>query len=534
MSHLLNDLNEFQNRAVMAADFPVLVVAGPGTGKTLTIVRRIASLVQQGVRPGSILAVTFTNRAAREMRERAENLLGGDAARIFIGTFHLLGLKILRETLPGDRVLYNRNEQVKLLKSIFNVPAKKAEQIAGKISRIKNFIDVAGDEEQPLIAQYHTVLAGKSAVDFDDLIVKPIELFADCAVLKKYQNRFRHIIVDEYQDINPAQYRMLRLLSCAHNNLCVVGDADQAIYAFRGADIRNFLDFERDFSGTRRITLEENYRSTGTIVAASNFVIKHNRQRIEKAVSASREKGVPVSVISVPDERAEGEAILREIEARMGGTSRYHHYHACGVDSMAEGCSYIFSDFAVIYRTNAQARALEEVFAGSGIPYQIIGRGNAAQRAEAKETIAYMKALILQAEDAVPAGNDAQEEKLLTPADLFDPRADAVALMTMHMAKGLEFRTVFIAGCEEGLIPCTMMKDGADIEEERRLFYVGMTRAKDELFLLHARSRFLYGQRLAPSPSPFLEEIPGEFMARTSVPDRAGKQKEQDSQLGLF
>lgn len=550
-AQIFDGLNEPQKQAATAVDGPLLVVAGPGTGKTLTIVHRIAHLVRQGARPESILAVTFTNRAAREMKERAEALLGRAASNIFIGTFHLLGLRIIRENRLDDFVLLNREEQVELLKSLMKGSAKKAQQAAEDMSRIKNYLAGIDDEVRGIHDAYQAALKQQNAFDFDDLIRIPIELLENAETARKYQNRFTHIIVDEYQDINPAQYCLLRLLAGSAGNVCVVGDADQAIYAFRGADVENFLNFEKDFPGAERVTLAGNYRSSGTIISASSSVIRNNTRRIEKELVPTREQGAQVSVIDLPDDRAEGEFIICELEARMGGTSRYHHYsntRARGApltqpsplggedhgEGGKEGRSWRFSDFAAIYRTNAQARALEEAFAASGIPYQVIGRKSSAQSREIEETLEYLHSLIHADGPAGVVPSDTQEAKLLTPADLFDPRAAAVALMTMHMAKGLEFKVVFIAGCEDGLVPYTMNKGDCDVEEDRRLFYVGMTRAKDELFLLHARQRFLYGQKLAPPASPFLKEIPPELMQITVIPDKMKKVKQEDSQMGLF
>ncbi len=540
---------------------PLLIVAGPGTGKTLTIVRRIAYLIHQGARPESILAVTFTNRAAREMRERSQALLGDDAGKIFIGTFHLLGLRIIRDSRGDEFVIFDRDEQVELLKSLMKDSAKKAQQMVERISRIKNFLVSEnppaspfskggltefppltkggeggfGGEIKGIYKAYQSALKQRNAFDFDDLIVTPIELLQNSDLARTYQDRFKYIIVDEYQDINPAQYRLLRLLAGPAGNVCAVGDPDQAIYAFRGADLENFLNFEKDFPGAARITLARNYRSAATVLNAADTVIKNNQKRITKELVPTREKGPQISLLSVPDERAEGAFIVQEIEHRMGGTSHYQQY-ANGARRSPER-SFRFSDFAVIYRTNAQAKALEETFSASGIPYQVIGRRSSAQTKEIEGTIAYLRSLVQPGNAAGPApagAADAREAKLLTAADFFDPRADAVALMTLHMAKGLEFPVVFITGCEEGLIPCTIMKDGVDIEEERRLFYVGMTRAKDELFLVHSRRRFLYGQQLTPPPSPFLGEIPGKFIGVSILPDRVKKEKQQEKQLGLF
>jgi superfamily I DNA/RNA helicase len=533
---LFDGLNEFQERAVKTTDSPLLVVAGPGTGKTRTIVRRIAYLVHQGVPPEEILAVTFTNRAAREMRKRAAAVIGSDAAKIFIGTFHLLGLRIIRDNRAADFVIYSRDEQAELLKSLLKDSAKKVQQAVERISRIKNFLEEADNEIQETYEAYQAALAQRNALDFDDLISMPIEMLQNSETARTYQDRFPYIIVDEYQDINPAQYRLLRLIATGTGNVCAVGDADQAIYAFRGADIENFMNFEKDFSGAAWITLSENYRSSSIIVDAADNLIKHNLKRIDKELAPTREKGPRITVMSAPDERAEGAAIIQEIEQRMGGTSHYQQMHAGSGQGAPERPSR-FSDFAVIFRTNAQAKALEEAFSVSGIPYQLIGRRSSAQAKETEETIKYLQSLIPSHGTAGPGPADAtnaQETKLLTAADFFDPRADAVALMTMHMAKGLEFPIVFITGCEDGLIPCTVMKEGVDIEEERRLFYVGMTRAKDELYLIRARNRFLYGKRLALSPSPFLGEIPEKYIQASVVPDRTKKQKGKDNQLELF
>lgn len=530
---IFDGLNEFQENVVKTIDNPLLVVAGPGTGKTLTIVRKIVYLIQQGVRPENILAVTFTNRAAREMRERAAAMLGNEAGKVFIGTFHLLGLRVIRECRGDDFSIYSRDEQFELLKSLMKNSAKKAQQAVERMSRIKNFLEDADGEVQETYEAYQAALKRHDAFDLDDLIKIPIEMLQNSETALKYQDIFKYIIVDEYQDINPAQFVLLRLLAGNSGNVCVVGDADQAIYAFRGADLENFLNFEEDFPGAAWITLSENYRSSGIILNAADSLIRNNQKRIEKELVSTRETGQRVSVMSVPDERAEGTAIVQEIEKRMGGTSHYQMTRNSSGRSDPER-AFRFSDFAVVFRTNAQAKALEDAFAASGIPYQIVGRRMNAQRKEIEETITYLQSLIHTSIVTKPDLTDAKESKLLSTADFFDPRADAVTLMTLHMAKGQEFPIVFITGCEDGLIPCTLMEAGVDIEEERRLFYVGMTRAKNELFLIHARSRFLYGQRLNLSPSPFLTEIPEKYIQVSVVPDREKKQKDKDRQLRLF
>jgi DNA helicase-2/ATP-dependent DNA helicase PcrA len=532
MSDFFHGLNNSQKEAVRAVDGPALVVAGPGTGKTLTICRRIAYLISQGIRPENILAATFTNRAAREMRKRVESLLGRHAEKLFIGTFHLFGLRIIQDSFPDNFVIYNRDEQIELIRRLVKGSGMKAHQIVERISRIKNLMEEADDGIKGIYEDYQSNLKKNSAFDFDDLILKPIELFGNSEILAKYRDTFKYIIVDEYQDINPAQYRLLRLLAGNEGDICAVGDSDQAVYAFRGADITNFLNFEKDFKDAKRITLTVNYRSTGVILNASNSMIKNNQNRIDKEVCTTRLQGNTITLISVPDEKAEGEFIVREIETRIGGTSHYQLLHANGANDFS-GESYSFSDFAVLFRTNAQAQAIEEAFATSGIPYQVIGKGASQQSKEIEDTISYMKSIIKPSEDIAASEQASLEEKLLTPADIFDPRADAVALLTMHMAKGLEFKVVFIAGVEEEIIPYTLKKDNVDIEEERRLFYVGMTRAREELFLLYARNRFLYGQRLRQMPSPFLREIPEGLIQERVIPDRMIRQK-KDNQIGLF
>ncbi|MDH5203410.1 MAG: UvrD-helicase domain-containing protein [Nitrospirota bacterium] len=612
-AYILNDLNDSQKKAVMITEGPVLIIAGPGTGKTLTIVRRIAYLIHKGVNPENILAVTFTNRAAREMRERTDNLLGEEAGRVFIGTFHLLGLKIIKEVFVNNFVIYSKEEQMNLIKKLFKdsdtrkVLQEKGinsyEMIAEKISRIKSCMeDVCDESIKRIYEKYQTALTEHDALDFDDLILKPIEILKQSEVSEKYRDTFRYIMVDEYQDINPSQYKLLTLLSHRKGNICAIGDSDQAIYAFRGADVSNFLNFEKDFIDAKRITLNENYRSTGMLLNTSQTLIKNNHKRIDKELSPIREKGMPVNVISVPDEKLEGEIIIKEIEERMGGTSHYQLYTG-GFhkgDSVHHAESYRFSDFAVIYRTNAQSKALEDSFTASGIPYQVIGNKYLLRKKELMNILAFLKVIINPMDDfshhrvlalskeilnkgtiekfrglknLLPIHEllkvvweesgikeycseesyvfieelltpyrhmDSKEAldtfmneiSLFTPVDVFNSGADAVTLMTLHMAKGLEFKVVFIAGVEEGLIPYRIKKDDIDIEEERRLFYVGITRAMDELFLIYTRNRFLYGQRLTQSPSPFLSEIPEEFIRYIVIPDRTKKPK--DPQIGLF
>lgn len=612
-THIFNDLNEFQKKAVTTTEGPVLIIAGPGTGKTLTIARRIAYLIHTGIKPEHILAVTFTNRAAHEMRERTAKLLGSDAGKVFIGTFHLFGLTVIKEVYANNFVIYSRKEQVHLIKKLFKdsdlkgifqgVRKSSYELIAEKISRIKNCMEDADDVIKRVYEQYQAALTENAAFDFDDLILKPIELFKKDVLSEKYRDTFKYILVDEYQDINPAQYKLLTLLIHPQGNICAIGDSDQAIYAFRGADVSNFINFEMYFQNAKRIILTDNYRSKGIILNAVHALIRNNRKRIDKELNPTRERGTPITVISVPDEKAEGEIIVREIEERMGGTSHYHlytrEYTLKGRTSPQS--SYSFSDFAVIYRTNAQVKALEDSFIASGIPYQVIGNKYLVRKREFMNIVTFLKAVInplddlscrrvialspelfnqekieklrrlkdslsvdeflkvlweesgikeycseesfllleeliapyLPMESSEALDSFINEMSLFTPADAFDSEADAVTLTTLHMAKGLEFKVVFISGVEEGLIPYTFKKEDVDMEEERRLFYVGMTRAMDDLFLLYARNRFLYGQRLSQSPSPFLREIPEEFIQEKFIADGTKKHK-KDSQARLF
>ena len=600
MLGILDGLNDSQKQAVTATDKHLLIVAGPGTGKTLTIVRRIAYLLEQGVPAEHIVAVTFTNRAAREMRERIDALLGARANDIFIGTFHVLGLTIIRESLQDRVTICGRDEQIDILKPLVGNSAKAAQQMAEEISRIKNRAGSRGTdtgawvlgpgsgvtdagsgvpgpgsreltdeldlETKRIYEAYEAALDEKGLCDFDDLIRIPVNLFESSKVATQLRSRFRHIIVDEYQDISPAQYRLLACLVGAEegNTLCAVGDSDQAIYAFRGADVQNFLNFREDFPDAVTCVLEENYRSMARILEGADGLIRHNRRRIEKRLKALRGEGQPITVLSVPDERAESESIVQEIEARMGGTSHYRLAEEKHARDFVE-TSYSFSDFAVLYRTNAQAKVLREAFTEWGIPCQVIGEKSSFRR---NEFMGRLRLLL----DATPGQIDLQgflkgiateagvpeshsgllqhlalayrdlpwrdaltgimnELILMTPADAFDPRAQAVALMTLHMAKGLEFKIVFITGCEEGVTPFTLLHDDADIEEERRLFYVGMTRARDELYLLQTRSRFLYGQKLSGEPSRFVSEIPQDLIRAQTLADKPKQKKARQESL---
>jgi DNA helicase-2/ATP-dependent DNA helicase PcrA len=563
---VLEGLNEPQRRAVTLTEGPLLVIAGPGTGKTLTIVRRMGYLVGGGVRPERILAVTFTNRAAREMKERALALLGHQARGILVGTFHFLGLRIMSEVLSETFVIYGRDDQIGLLKSLFGGTAVKARELAERISRVKNLVEEGDADLRGIRASYDTALRSRAAYDFDDLIGVPVAMFEKTGSEMPFRGRFDYIMVDEYQDISPVQYRLLQCFAEETRNICVVGDSDQAIYAFRGADLENFLGFERDFKGAERVVLNENYRSAATIVGASNGLIRRNKRRIEKGTVSAGGTGATVTIISVPDEKAEGEAVVAEIEERIGGTSHYNLIQGREGKDFTHS-TFRFSDFAVLFRTNAQAKSIVEALTMAGLPCQVIGtksrfnrneliamlrshkdkvpegmdlgvflEGLCMGRGSSQEDLGLLQVLALAYRDLPPEEamqSIVDELTLGTPADAFDPRADAITLSTLHTAKGLEFPVVFIVGVEDGIIPHGRTKDDDEIEEERRLFYVGMTRAKQELFLIHARQRFVFGERKAMSPSPFLQEIPAEFVQTVVTPERP-KKPPKPAQMELF
>jgi DNA helicase II / ATP-dependent DNA helicase PcrA len=633
----LADLNPVQQQAVLTTEGPLLVIAGAGSGKTRVLTYRVAHLISAcGVKPNEILAITFTNKAAGEMRTRLEGLLGNVARAIWILTFHAACGRILRREAPrlgyrSNFTIYDQADQVRLVKQCLEdlerdpkrfVPRGIHAQISSAknqligpdeyMSRVASFYDQTVAE---VYALYQRRLLASNAMDFDDLLmltVAVLERFPEA--LARWQKAFRYVLVDEYQDTNHAQYRLLQLLAGKHRNLMVVGDPDQSVYAFRGADIRNILDFETDFSDARSIALEQNYRSTNTILRAANHVIRNNRERKEKNLWSELGEGLPVHVIEVEDEHAEARFVAAEIAALV-----------------EEG--YSADEVAVFYRTNAQSRVLEDVLVRQGIAYQVIGGPRFYERAEIKDAIAYLQVLDnpwdaisltriankprrgigdttiskLQAyaeahgislfealaypqeagvgaaplkavdalrtllvslqsaaqEFAVPALIEAvlertgyldaleaertieargrienlqefvgvgqeyvqqapepslsgflQEISLYSDQDAIRGEQSLVTLMTLHNAKGLEFRAVFMIGIEEGIFPHIRSIEEQGVEEERRLAYVGMTRAQERLVLTHATSRSLWGSRTFNLPSRFLDELPEEGVVR--------------------
>ncbi len=641
-NEILAELNAEQRRAVKTTEGPILVLAGAGSGKTKVITHRIAHLLASGkARPENILTATFTNKAADEIRRRVGHLLGTGYHKgfmPFMGTFHGIAVKILRRDgshigISDDFIIFDQNDSISAVNKAFKemgIDAKRfsAKTVATIISSNKNelvnaemFSSLAATPLQKVAAAvwplYQRLLEENRALDFDDILLRTVELFTNAPkVLHAWQGRLRYIMVDEYQDTNAVQYRLIKHLASGHGNICVVGDDWQSIYSWRGADYRNILNFERDYPDAAVIKLEQNYRSSAPILTAAHKVISHNRQRSDKQLWTKKRTGLPVRDITVTDEREEGEYIV-----------------GCVREMVNRGDSS-FSDFAVLYRTNAQSRALEEQFIRYQVPYQIVGGVAFYQRREIKDLLAYMR-FIFQPDDRVsferivnvpPRGlgktsldkfeswqrnngyslsaalerasdcgeitsrartgltnfwtqvkrikrqvdtlspaeaiklvmnkfdylnylDDGsiqgaaraenvrelisvanengigsleeflQEVALMSDIDRVNSRDEAVTLMTLHAAKGLEFKHVFIVGMEEGIFPHSRaLFDADEMEEERRLCYVGMTRAKEDLRLIHASRRLLYGSVTHNPPSRFLAEISEESLVGEGFP----------------
>ncbi len=633
----LADLNPAQREAVLTTEGPVLVIAGAGSGKTRVLTRRIAHLLAAvGVKPPEILAITFTNKAAGEMRERVEDLVGPPARASWVMTFHAACGRFLRREAQrlgyrSNFTIYDTADQLRLTKQCLEDLERDPKRftprgIHSQISNAKNQL-IGPDEYANRIASfydqtvadvyklYQTKMFNSNAVDFDDMLyltVDVLERFPEAQ--EKWQTAFRYLLVDEYQDTNHAQYRFLQLLAAKHMNVFAVGDPDQSIYAFRGADIRNVLEFERDFAGAKSIALEQNYRSTNSILEAANAVISNNRERKPKNLWSELGDGDPVRVVEVEDEHSEARYVAAEI-ARL----------------VEEG--FNGSEIAVFYRTNAQSRVLEDVLVRQGVAYQVIGGPRFYERAEIKDLVAYLQVIdnpydavsllrianrprrgvgdstlaklmsfaddaemslweamdrttaagvgtapakavasfrtviqslmsasqelevpeliervleqsgymdSLEAERTIEAqgrienlqelvslarewvesaaeptlSSFLQEVSLYSDQDAIRGEGSLVTLMTLHNAKGLEFRAVYLIGMEEGIFPHSRSIEEQGVEEERRLCYVGMTRAMERLTLLHASSRMLYGGRSYNLPSRFLDELPEQHVER--------------------
>ncbi len=633
----LADLNPAQREAVLATEGPVLVVAGAGSGKTRVLTYRIAHLVSAvGVKPQEILAITFTNKAAGEMRERLEGVLGGIARTMWVMTFHSACGRILRTEAPklgyrSNFTIYDQADQVRVVKLCLEELERDPKRfvprgIHSQISNAKNLLITPDDYKARVSSFYDQTVAdvyelyqgrlfASNAVDFDDLLmltVQVLERFPEAR--KRWQKAFRYVLVDEYQDTNHAQYRLLQLLAGEHQNVFAVGDPDQSIYAFRGADIRNIMEFERDFGGAKQIALEQNYRSTNAILRAANAVISENRERKPKNLWSELGEGDPIRVIEVEDEHAEARFVAAEIAGLVD-----------------EG--FAGSEIAIFYRTNAQSRVLEDVLVRQDIPYQVIGGPKFYERAEIKDAIAYLQVIdnpsdavsltrianrprrgigdaslarlrayadahglslwealehpeeagcggaplkaidrfrtlmqssmsgalelpvpellervldqsgyleSLEAERTIEAQGRSenlmelvgvareyeesaespslseflQQISLFSDQDAIEEERSLVTLMTLHNAKGLEFRAVFLIGMEEGVFPHSRSIEEQGLEEERRLCYVGLTRAQERLVLTHAAARSLWGSRGYNLPSRFLDELPQEEIDR--------------------
>jgi DNA helicase-2/ATP-dependent DNA helicase PcrA len=570
---ILARLDDDQRAAAQTVEGPLLIVAGPGSGKTRTLTYRIAHLIaERGVAAESCLAITFTRRAAAELRQRLSALLPHRAEEVPIHTFHSLGLAVLREHASaaglhrGFRVA-GEAERAALLADTLDLGAHKAERLLRAISKEKRTQSWAGAGAGEATAAYGRALATRNLIDFDDLIALSVRaLTADPGVAARYRSRWRWISVDEFQDVDEQQYRLLTLLAPPDSNLCAIGDPNQAIYGFRGADASCFERFRQDYPAARIVRLARNYRSTGTIVAASAQVIASRPS--EPIAEMVRDMHERIAINTAPTERAEAESIVKAIEQMIGGHSFF------SIDSgRAMGAPQThrsFADFAVLYRTDAQSAPLCEALDRSGIPYkknshrpltdepairtllQELGDGNGgaattlldelraaaerlAERGDALDgaTIALQRLSAL----AQSCGNDRARLQdaaaLTTDAEFRDARADRVSLLTLHAAKGLEFPVVFIVGLEDGLLPLHWDEaDEAAMAEERRLFYVGMTRAKDRLILSHARQRHWRGRLRMFEPSPFLRDIENELVRQQ--PTQGARSKPQDRQLKLL
>ncbi|GAK58297.1 UvrD/REP helicase [Candidatus Vecturithrix granuli] len=596
-SFLLSGLNPQQQSAALCTDTSLIIVAGPGTGKTRTVTHRIAYLIsEKGVLPENILAITFTNKAAEEMANRLISLVGESLAnRMIIKTFHAFCAMILREQaehigLDPHFTICRETDRHTLLKSV--LPALKDQEIAQcleQISAAKNQLltpDASPTGDSPdFIAhyrKYETALKAYRMVDFDDLIFLTVQLFeTQPEVLRSYQQRFQWIAVDEYQDVNFAQYRLLKLLKALDVNLCVIGDSDQAIYGFRGADRTYFLQFQQDFPDAKTLYLNQNYRSTQSIVAASRQVILKSPESAALELWSEVVSKTKLDIYHAPTYKAEAEYVVHEIEKMVGGTT-YFSLDSGRVESHAEG-SYSFGDFALLYRLGAQSQPLFEAFQRSGIPYQIAGQTSLYEYKDIQVILACLWALFAQdarfylqflarqtnkiepflnelrqslntqpvtqlierihnmisfddldekrterlkrlLSRAAPFGHNLQQFLEMTvlhkETDDYDQRADRVTLMTLHASKGLEFPVVFIVGCEETLIPYQREGKTYNLEEERRLLYVGMTRAQQKLILTCAKKRFLFGQTKQNPPSRFLQDIEN---ALKEIQQRAGR-----------
>jgi superfamily I DNA/RNA helicase len=566
---LLDGLDDDQRAAARLTQGALLIIAGPGSGKTRTLTHRIAHLIADcGIPAERCLAITFTRRAATELRERLAALLPRGFGEVAVHTFHSLGLTILRQHAeeaglrPGFR-LAGEAERVSLLAQAMQISARKAERLVKSISTVRRTGEEPDHDLAAALTAYRGALTARNWIDFDDLVVRCVHLLeADPALAGRWSNQFGSVSVDEFQDVDATQYRLLRLLA-PRGNLCVIGDPDQAIYGFRGADAGVFERFRRDYPDAATIRLARNYRSTGTIVRASGQVIGATTDGDLAAVV--RDMHERITIHAAPTEAAEAEFIVQTIEGLIGG----HTFFSIDSGRAGDGSTDLsFADIAVLYRTEAQSGALHEALSRSGIPFktsspsmlgdnpvvmallreldataadQPISRllANAAAALEGREGMdpSSLSEAVRRLKSLAASVNDGRERFFETIAlsrewDLFDPSADRVSLMTMHAAKGLEFAVVFVVGLEDGLMPLRFGGADAAEAEERRLLYVAMTRAKDRLYLTRSQSRLWRGRLRKPEPSPLLADIEAELTRqhRSQWPRR----KFANRQLELF
>ncbi len=595
---ILDALDSYQKAAAEHGEGPLLIVAGPGTGKTRTLTHRLAYLIAEtGVPPHQCLAITFTRRAAGELEERLTALLPSTGGDIEVTTFHGLGLSILRQhrlelgLLEGFRVA-DEKACLEIARQALQMPPRGISTLLEKLGRIRRDREVASDEAgvqgepeelqiHEQIRRYEEALRTSGNVDFDDLLILPLRLFHDHPeILEAYRQRFRWICVDEYQDIDALQSRLLRYLAPPGANLCAIGDPDQSIYRFRGADVGCFLRFQQDYESAKVVQLGHNYRSSSTIVEAATQAIHPDTLVPDRHLESRRSLSpLPIVVHPAASERGEAEFVVHTLERLLGGTS-YFSLDSGRVDS-TDGEDFSFADFAVLYRTRSQATALVEAFDRSGIPFQARShdrlRGRPAVQAILEELdrvaepnpgnpgdptgleehleIAVNRAVgawatlasgrkeeLASAYDQlrqVAMACEGDRERFLAQialgveVDTWDPRAERVTLMTLHAAKGLEFPVVFLTGCEDGILPLSFPGDDdpESLAEERRLFFVGMTRAESRLYLTHARRRFWRGEVREQRPSPFLSSIDDGLLKRSDTPTKTdsgddGKQKQ--------
>lgn len=629
----IDNLNEEQQKAVLKVDGPILILAGAGSGKTRVLTTKIAYLIEDiGVSPYNILAITFTNKAAKEMNDRLYSMIGDVSKKIQVSTFHSFGLKILRENCEtlgyqSNFVIMDSEDSLSVIKRIlkeYNLDPKQynPHAIRNKISSCKNELMMPNDYEKYAISEYEQVvlkvyrryqetLFKNNSIDFDDLLILPIKLFREHpSILQRYQEHFQYVLIDEYQDTNEAQYILTKMISAKYKNICCVGDNDQSIYSFRGANYRNILNFEKDYSNATVIKLEQNYRSTSNILDAANDVIKNNRERKDKNLWSTKGEGDKISYFRAFNERDEAFYVVREVKKLLNK----------GID---------YKEIAVLYRTNAQSRNLEEEFLKENLPYRVVGSFYFYSRKEIKDLIAYLRLihnendnvsllrvintpkrgiglktidnLTIKADalgtsiyNVIDSGKELEFKKMierlkelskdLTLTELVDKVLDVtglrkeyeeektleadirienleefksitktfeekeglvsledflleislvsdvneykddknrISLMTVHSVKGLEFDYVFVVGLEEGIFPhMNSLMDSAELEEERRLCYVAITRAREKLYLVNARTRTIYGKESSNPASRFVGEINDKLIEKEFKDDK--------------